>query len=292
MQPTIGFIGIGVMGSSMVKNLLKANYSVVVYNRTRQKADEVVSLGANWADSPAAVTAQSDIILSMVGYPQDVEAIYYGDNGIFSAVTPDKVVVDMTTSTPTLAQKIAATASELGLQALDAPVSGGDIGAQNGTLTVMVGGDQAAYEQVKPVFEAVGQTVQRFGEAGKGQHTKMANQIMIAGTMTGMTEMLVYAQAAGLDLPAVLKTVNGGSAQNWSLANYGPRILAGDYTPGFFAKHFLKDLKIALEESEKMGLNLPATHQAKKLYARLVNEADLGDDGTQALIKLWTDSIK
>lgn len=292
MQPTIGFIGTGVMGSSMVKNLLKAAYPVNVYNRTKQKAEPLVALGAKWQDTPAQVAQTSDIVLSIVGYPQDVETIYYGDDGLFSAVHPGLILVDMTTSTPTLAQKIAQTANEKGIQALDAPVSGGDIGAQKGTLTIMVGGAQAAFDQVKPVFEAMGQTVHLFGAAGSGQHTKMANQIMIAGTMTGMTEMLVYAQAAGLDLAAVLQTVNGGSAQNWSLANYGPRILANDFTPGFFAKHFLKDLKIALTESEKMGLNLPATHQAKKLYARLVNDAQLGDAGTQALIKLWWPSAK
>ena len=292
MQPTIGFIGTGVMGSSMVKNLLKADYPVVVYNRTKQKADAVVALGATWADSPAAVVAQSQIVLSIVGYPQDVEAIYYGEDGIFSAAQPGQILVDMTTSTPTLAQRIAKTAADKGLQALDAPVSGGDIGAQNGTLTIMVGGDQAAYETALPVFEAMGKTVHRFGAAGTGQHTKMANQIMIAGTMTGMTEMLVYAKAAGLELEAVLNTVNGGSAQNWSLAIYGPRILAQDYTPGFFAKHFLKDLKIALTESEKMGLQLPATLQANKLYSQLVNDKQLGDDGTQALIKLWWPSAK
>ncbi|KRL61837.1 NAD(P)-dependent oxidoreductase [Latilactobacillus fuchuensis] len=292
MQPTIGFIGTGVMGSSMVKNLLKADYAVTVYNRTKHKTDALVALGAKWADSPAAVAQQSDVILSIVGYPQDVEAIYYGEQGLFSVVQPGQILVDMTTSTPTLAQKIAASATKKGIQTLDAPVSGGDIGAQKGTLTIMVGGDQAAYDQVLPIFEAMGQSVHYFGAAGSGQHTKMANQIMIAGTMTGMTEMLVYAKAAGLDLEAVLKTVNGGSAQNWSLANYGPRILANDYTPGFFAKHFLKDLKIALTESEKMGLTLPATHQAKKLYARLVNEEQLGDDGTQALIKLWWTSVK
>lgn len=292
MQPTIGFIGTGVMGSSMVKNLLKADYAVTVYNRTKHKTDALVALGAKWADSPAAVAQQSDVILSIVGYPQDVEAIYYGEQGLFSVAQTGQILVDMTTSTPTLAQKIAASAAEKGIQTLDAPVSGGDIGAQKGTLTIMVGGDRAAYDQVLPIFEAMGQSVHYFGAAGSGQHTKMANQIMIAGTMTGMTEMLVYAKAAGLDLEAVLKTVNGGSAQNWSLANYGPRILANDYTPGFFAKHFLKDLKIALTESEKMGLTLPATHQAKKLYARLVNEEQLGDDGTQALIKLWWTSVK
>jgi len=292
MQPTIGFIGTGVMGSSMVKNLLKADYAVTVYNRTKHKTDALVALGAKWADSPAAVAQQSDVILSIVGYPQDVEAIYYGEQGLFSVAQTGQILVDMTTSTPTLAQKIAASAAEKGIQTLDAPVSGGDIGAKKGTLTIMVGGDRAAYDQVLPIFEAMGQSVHYFGAAGSGQHTKMANQIMIAGTMTGMTEMLVYAKAAGLDLEAVLKTVNGGSAQNWSLANYGPRILANDYTPGFFAKHFLKDLKIALTESEKMGLTLPATHQAKKLYARLVNEEQLGDDGTQALIKLWWTSVK
>ncbi|WP_125767170.1 NAD(P)-dependent oxidoreductase [Lapidilactobacillus wuchangensis] len=283
----IGFIGTGVMGTGMIKNLLKAGYAVTVYNRTQAHAATVIAAGATWAASPAAVTQTTDVVISMVGFPQDVEQIYFGDAGILSAARPDQIIIDMTTSKPALAAKIATAAAAKNIQALDAPVSGGDIGAKNGTLTIMVGGAEPTYQAVLPIFQAMGQRVQLFGGPGKGQATKMANQIMIAGTMTGLTEMLVYAKAADLNLEEVLKTVGAGSAANWSLTNYGPRILAGDYTPGFFAKHFLKDLRIALEEADQMHLDLPATTEAKKLYETLVDDQGLGNDGTQALIKLW-----
>ncbi|HGC6048239.1 TPA: NAD(P)-dependent oxidoreductase, partial [Enterococcus faecium] len=228
----------------------------------------------------------SNILFTMVGYPKDVEEIYYGQSGIFSADISGHILVDLTTSTPSLAEKIAKTAKEKGADALDAPVSGGDLGAKNGTLTIMVGGEEAVYDQVLPLFKEFGTTFTLHGSAGKGQHTKMANQIMIAGTMTGMTEMLVYAQKNGLDLKKVIETLSGGSAANWSLSNYSPRILKEDYTPGFFVKHFIKDLKIALEEAEKMDLVLPATTQALKLYEELADKG-FENDGTQALIKLW-----
>lgn len=283
----IGFIGTGVMGTGIINNLLKAGYPVTVFNRTKAHAKTVLENGATWAETPSAVAQSNDIILSMVGYPQDVEAIYYGGAGIFAGISAGKIVVDMTTSTPTLAEKIAATAAAKKCQALDAPVSGGDIGAKNGTLTIMVGGKQATYQQLLPLFDAIGQSHHLFGDAGKGQHAKMANQIMIAGTMTGMTEMLVYAKEVGLELPAIIKTVGAGSAANWSLSNYAPRILAQDYTPGFFAKHFLKDLRIALEEADKHQLNLPATKAAAELYRQLVDERKQGNAGTQALVKLW-----
>lgn len=285
----IGFIGVGVMGESIVKHLLTAGYEVTVYNRTQSKTDQVVALGAVWADTPAAVVEQSEIIFSMVGYPQDVEEIYYGEAGVFAGELTGKVVVDMTTSTPSLAQKIAETAQTKGCGALDAPVSGGDLGAKNGTLTVMVGGSSEIYETVLPVIEVFSSKVNLQGGPGAGQHTKMANQIMIAGTMTGMTELLVYAKAANLDLDKVLDTVGGGSAANWSLANYAPRILKEDYSAGFFVKHFIKDLGIALVESEKMGISLPATAQAKELYDQLAAKGH-ENDGTQALIKLWWES--
>ncbi|MFV0559161.1 MAG: NAD(P)-dependent oxidoreductase [Enterococcus sp.] len=282
----IGFIGTGVMGSSVIKNLLKDDYTVTVYNRTKEKAMPCVAEGATWADTPKAVVEQSTVIFTMVGYPQDVEAIYYGDNGIFSADIKDKIVVDLTTSTPSLAEKIAQTAEQKGGAALDAPVSGGDLGAKNGTLTIMVGGESETFEKILPIFQSIGTTFTLHGHAGKGQHTKMANQLMIAGTMTGMTEMLVYAEAAGLNLEKVIATLAGGSAANWSMSNYGPRILKEEYTPGFFVKHFIKDLKIALDEAKKMKLDLPATKQAEKLYEQLA-EQGFENDGTQALIKLW-----
>lgn len=286
MTKKIGFIGTGVMGASIVKHLLAADYSVTVYNRTKSKADELISLGAKWADTPAEVTEKNELVFTIVGYPQDVEETYFGENGIFKTATENHILVDMTTSTPTLAQKLYEEGNKKGIKVLDAPVSGGDLGAKNGTLTVMVGGDESTYEKVKPVFDLFSAKVNLQGKAGSGQHTKMANQIMIAGTMTGMAELLVYANAANLDLEKVLDTVGGGSAQNWSLANYAPRILKEDYTAGFFVKHFIKDLKIALDEAEKMSLDLPATRQAKELYEDLAQNG-FENDGTQAIIKLW-----
>ena len=281
----IGFIGTGVMGKSIVKHFLAKGHEVMVYNRTKSKTDELVAQGAIWQETPAEVTNASEIIFSMVGYPSDVEEIYYGANGIFSVEVKDKILVDLT-STPTLAEKIYQTAKKEGAAALDAPVSGGDLGAQNGTLSIMVGGDQAVYDSVVPLFDIMGKSYSLQGKAGAGQHTKMANQIMIAGTMTGMTEMLVYAKAANLDVEKVLETLGGGAAQNWSMSNYAPRILKADYSPGFFVKHFIKDLKIALDEAEKMHLNLPATKLATELYERLADQG-FDNDGTQALIKLW-----
>ncbi|MCI0130225.1 MULTISPECIES: NAD(P)-dependent oxidoreductase [Enterococcaceae] len=284
----IGFIGTGVMGASIVKHLLTSGYTVNVYNRTKSKTDELVKEGAIWQGTPKDVTNKSDIIFSMVGYPKDVEEIYYGENGIFSADVIGKILIDMTTSTPSLAKKISQTAREKGAYSLDAPVSGGDLGAKNGTLTTMVGGDDAIFDKVEPILNVFSSKVNLQGKAGSGQHTKMANQIMIAGTMTGMTELLVYAKSADLDLEKVLDTVGGGSAANWSLTNYAPRILKEDFTPGFFVKHFLKDLTIALEEAEKMSIDLPATKEARHLYQSLVDKG-FEDDGTQALIKLWWD---
>lgn len=285
----IGFIGTGVMGNAIAQNLLKAHHQLWVYNRTKSKTDNLVALGATWCDTPQAVTEQAEIIFTMLGFPQDVEQVYFQENGIFKAQVQGKILVDMTTSKPTLAQKIAATGQAAGAQVLDAPVSGGDVGAKHGTLTIMVGGQQATFDQLQPIFQAIGSQVNLFGGPGAGQNTKMANQIMIAGTMTGMSEMLVYAKAAGLDLNKVLETVVGGSAANWSLSNYGPRILKEDFQPGFYSKHFLKDLRIALDTAAEMHLDLPATQQAKDLYEKLVDQKHLGDLGTQALIKLWWD---
>lgn len=285
-QKKIGFIGTGVMGTSIIKNIMKNDFKVFVYSRTKAKTDEVIALGAEWQNSPKDLVASSDIIFTMVGFPTDVEAIYFGEKGIFSGNIEGKLLIDLTTSTPVLAEKIYLKAKELGGAALDAPVSGGDLGAKNATLTIMVGGDLEAYNQALPIFEMIGKTFTLQGLAGKGQHTKMANQIMIAGTMTGMTEMLVYANQAGLDLEKVIHTLSGGSAANWSLSNYSPRILREDYSPGFFVKHFIKDLRIALEGAEQMGIELPATQTATKLYESLAGKG-FEDDGTQALIKLW-----
>ncbi|WP_125706431.1 NAD(P)-dependent oxidoreductase [Lacticaseibacillus daqingensis] len=279
----IGFIGTGVMGTGIISNLLKAGHSLTVYNRTKAHAQTVLDRGATWADTPKAVAEASEIVISIVGFPQDVEHVYFDEAGVFAGVHAGQVVIDMTTSTPSLARTIAETAAQRGAIGLDAPVSGGDIGAKNGTLTMMLGGDSATVKRLTPIFEAVATSINYFGPAGQGQHAKMANQIMIAGTMTGLTEMLVYAKAAGLDQAQVIKTVSGGSGDNWSMDNYGPRILAGDYTPGFFIKHFVKDLRIALAEADQMGLDLPATKQAKALYQAMVDNGQ-GDLGTQGLI--------
>ena len=269
----IGFIGLGVMGHAIAANLIADGYELYVYNRTASKADDLVANGASYLTTPR----------------QDVEEVYFDDTtGIFSGISAQKIVIDMTTSTPTLAKKIAEKASELDVLTLDAPVSGGDIGAKNRTLTIMAGGDQVAFDQVTAIFDKISKKAQYFGPAGSGQHVKMANQIGIAGTMTAMSELLVYAKAAGLDLPAVIETLLAGGANTWSLANYGPRILKDDYSPGFFVKHFIKDLKIALDESQKMGLDLPATQGALALYEKLADKG-FNDAGTQALIKLWWD---
>lgn len=283
----IGFIGTGVMGRGIINNLLKANYDVVVYNRTKAHAHSVLDNGATWADGPKAIAEAADLVITMVGYPKDVEEQYYGDNGLFAGAHAGQIFVDMTTSTPTLAEQLATDGEKYGAKVLDAPVSGGDVGAKNGTLTIMAGGDQAAYDSLQPIFDVISKAANRFGVAGRGQHTKMANQIMIAATMLGMSEMMVYAKAADLDVAKVMETLAAGGAQNWSLDNYGPRVLAGDFEPGFYAKHLLKDLRIALDEAAKMDLSLPATDLAEALYTKLVEQKNLGDEGTQALVKLW-----
>jgi len=266
---------------------MAAGYEMTVYNRTKSKTDALVAAGAKWADTPSKVAANSDVVFTMVGFPKDVEQVYFGADGIFSGLAKGKTVIDMTTSQPKLAAKIADYATKHGMQALDAPVSGGDIGAKNATLTVMVGGDEATYQAVLPLFNVMGHKVNQFGAAGTGQHAKMANQIMIAGTMTGLTEMLLYTKAAGLDPEKVLATLSSGGADNWSMDNYVPRILKDDYTPGFFSRHFLKDLRIALSEADSMGLNLVATAQAKRLYEVMVDVKGLGDQGTQGLINIY-----
>lgn len=283
----IGFIGTGVMGTGIINNLLKKGCDVTVYNRTKAHAQRVLDNGAKWADNPAALTAEVDVLFTMVGFPQDVENIYFDEQGIFKTAHAGQYLIDMTTSKPSLAKKIGQVGQEKGIHVLDAPVSGGDVGARKGNLTVMVGGHKEDLDQLRDLFNKFASKLNYFGPYGSGQHAKMANQIMIAGTMTGMTEMLVYAKAAGLNLQQVCATLQSGAAENFSLGSYGPRILKQDYTPGFFAKHFLKDLRITLEEANKMKINLPATKEAKHLYQVLVDDKKLGNEGTQALIKLW-----
>lgn len=286
MKKTVGFIGLGVMGNSMAKHILQAGYPLNVYTRTKEKADELIQLGANWKDSVSKLAIESDIIITMIGYPKDVEEVYVGDEGILQAAKQGTYVIDMTTSQPSLAKKIYEKAKEKQIFALDAPVSGGDIGAREARLAIMVGGDKEAFEACLPLFEVIGQNIVYQGEAGAGQHTKMCNQIVIASGMIGVCEALAYAQKSGLDPMTVLKSISTGAAGSWSLSNLAPRMLADDFEPGFFVKHFIKDMGIALEEASHMNLQTPGLELAHKLYEQL---AETGEEnsGTQALVKLW-----
>ncbi|WHY58043.1 NAD(P)-dependent oxidoreductase [Peribacillus simplex] len=280
----IGFIGLGVMGKSMAANLLKAGYEVFVYTRTKDKASELLSQGAKWASSPKEIAQKANVIISMVGYPSDVEEIYLGENGLIENGKQGTHLIDMTTSTPTLAVKIAEEAKKRGMESLDAPVSGGDIGARDAKLTIMVGGSSEAFEAVRPIFDIIGSNVVHQGPAGSGQHTKMCNQIAIASNMIGVTEAISYAQKAGLDPERVLRSISSGSAGSWSLSNLVPRMVEGDFEPGFYIKHFIKDMKIALNEAERMGMDAPGLSLSKSLYEGLA-EAGEENSGTQALYK-------
>ncbi|MDR3644783.1 MAG: NAD(P)-dependent oxidoreductase [Clostridia bacterium] len=286
-KPKIGFIGTGVMGKGMASNLLKGRYELSVYNRTQQKALPLIENGALWKPSIALLTAWADIVITIVSYPKDVEEVYFSPDGILNNARPGSFVVDMTTSSPKLAIKIYEAAKEKGVFALDAPVSGGDVGARNGTLCIMAGGDEDAFEALMPVFSILGKSAILQGSAGAGQQTKMCNQICIAANIMGVCESLAYAKSAGLDEAKVLETLGAGGAASWQLSAYAPRILKGDYEPGFYIKHFVKDMRIALEESESMELQMPALKLSKSLYDRLMSE-DMGELGTQALYKLYT----
>lgn len=286
---TIGFIGLGVMGRSMARHLRNAGHDLFVYNRTRARADEIVGLGAQWCDSPADVARNADVVITMVGYPRDVEEVYFSDDGIIASARDGALLIDMTTSTPSLAVRIADAARSRGLEALDAPVSGGDIGAREARLTIMVGGQRSAFERALPVFQVMGKTINLMGNAGAGQHTKMCNQIAIAAGMLGVCEALAYAQGAGIDQTGMIDTISTGAAASWSLSNYGPRIIKGDFAPGFYVKHFIKDMEIALQAANEMGLEAPGLELALSRYRELA--ASGGSElGTQALYKLYADS--
>jgi len=282
----IGFIGTGVMGKSLVMHLLDAGHEVMIYTRTKEKAKELISLGATWVNHPKELAEKVQIVFSMVGYPNDVEEIYFGNNGIFEADNKGLIVIDMTTSTPTLAKKIDSAAKEKEMGSLDAPVSGGDIGAKSGKLSIMCGGEKEIFDEMLPILSLFGETILYQGLAGSGQHTKLCNQITIATGMIGVCEALAYGKKAGLDLEQVLRSISTGAAGSWSLSNLAPRMVAEDFEPGFYIKHIVKDMKIALEESEKMDLKLPGLALAKSMYDELVS---LGyeNNGTQALIKAY-----
>ena len=286
----IGFIGTGIMGASMARNLLKAGHEVFVYNRTREKAERLRSDGAAVCGSVGECAAGRDAVITVVGFPDDVREVYFGAGGILEAASPDTVLADMTTTPPSLAREIAQAAQARGLSALDAPVTGGDTGAQAGTLSIMVGGDRAAFEKCLPLFEAMGKNIRHMGESGCGQQTKAANQIMIAGTLSGVCEALTYAKAKGLDLQTVLDSVSTGAAGSKQLDTFGPKILAGDYAPGFFLKHFVKDMKLALTEANMSNLNLDVLSQVLANYELLQAEG-CGDLGTQALIKYYEEEM-
>ncbi|MHB9153855.1 MAG: NAD(P)-dependent oxidoreductase [Spirochaetales bacterium] len=289
-KKNIGFIGLGVMGGAMAGHLLEAGQRVEVYTRTKSKAESLLKAGATWAATPAALAKDCDIIFTMVGYPSDVEEIYFGDAGLIANARPGALLIDTTTSSPELAARIYAAAAARGIAALDAPVSGGDTGAKNATLTIMVGGDEKAFDSVKPLLDVLGKTVIRQGGPGMGQHTKMANQISIAASLMGAIESLTYARAAGLDPRKVLLSIGSGSAGSWQLNNMVPRVLDGDFAPGFYVKHFLKDLRIALDAAKRMRVKLPLLELAEALFEKLSAEG-MGDLGTQALYKLYENGL-
>ena len=285
-QATIGWIGTGVMGVSMAKHLMTAGHPLVIHTRTRERAEPLLAAGAQWAESPLAVAERAEIVCSMVGYPEDVEVTHLGPQGTLSAAKAPALLIDFTTSSPALAQRIAERSAALGTQAIDAPVSGGDVGARNATLSIMCGGTEAAFQAARPVLDLLGKTVVLQGPAGSGQHTKMVNQLLIAGTMLGMAEALSYAKKAGLDPETVLQSVGGGAAASWSLTNLAPRILKSDFAPGFFIEHFLKDLRIALDEARALGLDLPCATAAERTY-RALAEAGYARAGTQAIVHAY-----
>lgn len=282
----IGFIGIGVMGQSMVKHLLKAGHKVSVYNRTKAKAEGVIAAGALWQETVADCCMEKDVIITMVGYPKDVEEVYFGEAGVIDAAKPGAYLIDMTTTSPELSKRIYAAAKEKGLDALDAPVSGGDTGAKLGSLSIMVGGDVGAYEACRPLFEILGENIIYQGGPGAGQHTKMANQIAIAGAISGVVEALAYGEQMGLDPKKMLASISQGAAGSVQMSQLAPKMVEGDFTPGFYLKHFIKDMQIADAESQAVGLSLSVLEDALAKYQELAAKG-LGDLGTQALIKYY-----
>lgn len=281
---TIGFIGVGVMGKSMVLNLIKNGFEVSVYTRTKSKAGEVIKLGAIWCNDIQSCVTGKDAIITIVGYPKDVDEVYFSTNGIMNHAKAGAYIIDMTTTSPRQAKSIYEAAKENGLFALDAPVSGGDVGAKNATLSIMVGGDKKAFEDCMPIFNSLGTNIVYEGVAGNGQHTKMANQIALAGAVSGMCEALIYARSVGLDVETMLESISKGAAGSWQMSNMAPRILSDDFEPGFFIKHYIKDMKIALDEAQQVQLNLSVLNEVLNMYETL-DEQGLGDKGTQALIK-------
>lgn len=278
----IGFIGIGVMGCAMAANLMKKGYEVSVYTRTKQKAEVLLEKGAKWCDTAADCAKGQDAVITMVGFPNDVEEVYFGESGIFSAAEEGTYLIDMTTTSPKLSVKIYNAAKERKMHALDAPVSGGDTGAKNGTLSIMVGGDREAFDACYDIFAAMGTNIIYEGPAGCGQHTKMANQIALGGAISGVCEALAYAKAVGLDQQTMLDSISAGAAGSWQMTNMAPRILKGDDAPGFYIKHYIKDMRIAVEESQEVHLDLKMLNSVLEMYEKLA-ESGMANLGTQAL---------
>jgi 3-hydroxyisobutyrate dehydrogenase len=282
-EPVVGWIGTGVMGRSMFGHILDKGFRGVVHTRTREKATSVLEKGARWCESPAGVAEKADVIFTMVGFPADVRQVYLQPGGLIDSSRPGSILVDMTTTSPSLAAEIYEKAKTRQLYSLDAPVSGGDIGARNAALSIMAGGDEAVFKALEPLFTLMGKKIVYQGKAGSGQHTKMCNQIQIAGTMIGMCECLIYGYKAGLNLETMLNSISGGAAACWSLDNLAPRILRRDFEPGFFVRHFIKDMSIALDEARRMELPLPGLAMVQQLY-QSVSALGFADKGTQALI--------
>lgn len=282
----IGFIGVGIMGKSMVRNLRKAGYEVAIYTRTKAKAEDVIAEGAVWCDTAAECAKGRDVVITIVGYPKDVEEVYFGDNGIIANADPGTYVIDMTTTSPRLAVRIWEEAEKAGLHAIDAPVTGGDTGAKAGTLTILAGGKKEDFDACVPVFEAMGKNINYEGKAGNGQHTKMCNQIAIAGALAGACEAMVYAKNTGLDVDTMLKSISTGAAGSAQMNNVASKAAKDDYAPGFFLKHFIKDMGIADEEALAADTRLGVLEDVLGIAKKLESEG-MGDLGTQALIKYY-----
>lgn len=282
----IAFIGTGIMGAAMAGHLMTAGYALRVFNRTKEKAQPLIEQGAIWRDSPADCVRDADACITVIGTPEDVEEVYFGSNGVLQGARPGTYLIDMTTSSPQLAQRIHEAALQRSLFSLDAPVSGGDTGAKNATLSIMVGGEEAAFTACRELFTCMGKTVTHAGGPGAGQHTKMANQIVISGTIAGVTEAIVYAKAMGLSPETVLSCISGGAADSFQLRANGPKMSAGDFAPGFYIKHFLKDMGIALNEAEQRELSLQVLSKVESMYGEL-RDKGLENLGTQALIRYY-----
>jgi 3-hydroxyisobutyrate dehydrogenase len=286
----IAFIGTGVMGASMAGHLIDAGYALSIYNRTRSKADALILGGAVWKESAGEAAASADAVITMLGYPKDVEEIYLGPGGIIERAKPGTLLIDMTTSSPDLALDIHETARRRGIAACDAPVTGGDKGAREATLSILFGGDERDYERALPILCVMGKNIARFGGAGSGQKAKLANQIIISGTMLGVCEGLAYAKRLGLDVRELLNCISGGAASSWSLLNYGPRVLRGDFEPGFFVKHFIKDMRLALESALSVGISPEGLRTALSQYEKL-SERGGAECGTQGLYKIYDGEV-